>query len=547
MLGPAQSRDFGRPVAISLDHLVPRDHFYRHLDARLDLGFVREWVRDASADRGRPSIDPVVFFKRSLVMFFEGIRSERQLLALAADRLSVRWYLGYALDEALPDASGFTRIRQRLGLAVFRRFFERVVDLCQEAGLVWGKEVFADATRVPGNASTDSLVPRLSDVVDGHLVALFGGDAAPNGAEGVTRDGRPGWWDLLEACRLDPSRPPSGPYRRLSDRKVSRTDPDAAAMSMRNGRTALGYQDHYLVDGGKARIILHCLVTPGDVAENQVLLDQLRRTLFRRKLRPERLIADAKYATGENIRALEAQGIRAYMPLPEWDKSSPYYHTAAFAYDAERDVYRCPRGEVLKLEWTDGAGERTIYRARAASCNSCPVKSECTRSNQGRLISRSFHAEYLDRVRGYRGTAAYEKALRKRHGWVEPLFAEAKQWHGLGRFRLRGLVNVNIEALLVATGQNLKRWLQATGWGRRELPGMAATIPVVAPSLRDPVRAPVPPPCHRLQPPVPLRATALFARRWIQPVEKRRAGGPIAPTARLDTESCARCSSEIRQ
>jgi hypothetical protein len=262
----------------------------------------------------------------------------------------------------LPDASGFTRIRQRLGLAVFRRFFERVVDLGQEAGLVGGKEVFADATRVPGNASTDSLVPRLSDVVDGHLVALFGGDAAPNGAEGVTRDGPR--WDLLEACRLDPSRPPSGPYRRLSDRKVSRTDPDAAAMSMRNGRTALGYQDHYLVDGGKARIILHCLVTPGDVAENQVLLDQLRRTLFRRKLRPERLIADATDATGENIRALEAQGIRAYMPLPEWDKSSPYYHTAAFAYDAERDVYRCPRGEVLKLEWTDGAGERTIYRAR---------------------------------------------------------------------------------------------------------------------------------------------------------------------------------------
>jgi hypothetical protein len=169
------------------------------------------------------------------------------------------------------------------------------------------------------------------------------------------------------------------------------------------------------------------------------------------------------------------------VPLPEWDKSSPYYHTAAFAYDAERDIYHCPRGEVLKLEWTDEAGERAIDRARAGSCNACPVKAECTRSKQGRLVSRSFHAEYLDRFRGYRGTAAYEKALRKRNVWVEPLFAEAKQWHGLGRFRLRGLVNVNIEALLVATGQNLKRWLQAAGWGRRGLPGMAAAIPVVAP------------------------------------------------------------------
>ncbi len=108
------------------------------------------------------------------------------------------------------------------------------------------------------------------------------------------------------------------------------------------------------------------------------------------------------------------------------------------------------------------------------------MKSACTKSNQGRLVSRSFHAEHLNRVRGYRGTAAYKKALRKRNAWVEPLFAEAKQWHGPGRFKLRGLANVNIEALLVATGQNLKRWLQATGWGRRGLPGAALAVPTTA-------------------------------------------------------------------
>jgi transposase len=443
---------------------------------------VRDWTRELYAERGRPSIDPVVFFKLQLVMFFEGIRSERQLLALAADRLSVRWYLGYGLDEELPDASSFTRFRQRLGLDVFRRFFERVVDLCQDAGLVWGQEVVADATRVPGNASTDSLMPRLREVVDDHLLALFRGDGVPDDAGDMTPDDS-GRWDLLEECRLDQGRPPSGPYRRLSDHKISRTDPDAAAMSMRDGRTVLGYQDHYLVDGSRARIILHCLVTPGDVAENQVLLHQLRRTLFRRKLQPKRLIADAKYATGENVRALEEQGIHAYMPLPEWDKSSPYYHNAAFTYDGEHDVYRCPQGQVLTLEWIDKVGERAIYRARAASCNSCSVKSECTRSKQGRLISRSFHTEYLDRVRSYQGTAAYKKALRKRNVWVEPLFAEAKQWHGLGRFRLRGLANVNIEALLVATGQNLKRWLQSTGWGHRGLPGIASVVPSAASAL----------------------------------------------------------------
>ena len=73
-------------------------------------------------------------------------------------------------------------------------------------------------------------------------------------------------------------------------------------------------------------------------------------------------------------------------------------------------------------------------------------------------------------MRGYASSKAYQKALRKRQVWVEPLFGEGKQWHGLGRFRLRRLWRVNIEALLIAAGLNLKRLLKAWGWGRRRGP-----------------------------------------------------------------------------
>jgi transposase len=118
MLGPPKSRRLDEPIAVSLQDLVPRDNFYRHLEIKLDLGFVRDWTRELYAERGRPSIDPVVFFKLQLVMFFEGIRSERRLIEIASLNLGHRWYLGYALDEALPDHSSLTRIRQRLGIAV---------------------------------------------------------------------------------------------------------------------------------------------------------------------------------------------------------------------------------------------------------------------------------------------------------------------------------------------------------------------------------------------------------------------------------------------
>jgi hypothetical protein len=88
----------------------------------------------------------------------------------------------------------------------------------------------------------------------------------------------------------------------------------------------------------------------------------------------------------------------------------------------------------------------------------------------------------LERVREYHATPADQKAIRKRQVWVEPLFAEAKDWHGLRRFRLRGLERVNGEALLIAAGQNLKRLLNHRGWGRRPWPGGVSGIAVPPPS-----------------------------------------------------------------
>lgn len=160
MLGPPKLRLLDQPLTLSLEELVPRDNFYRHLDAKLDLSFVRRWVQDRYADGGRPSVDPVVFFKLQLILFFEGLQSERRLMATVALNLAHRWYLGYRLDEPLPDHSSLTRIRARLGLPIFERFFAHVVELCRAAGLNWGAELLFDGTKVRATADIDSLTPR---------------------------------------------------------------------------------------------------------------------------------------------------------------------------------------------------------------------------------------------------------------------------------------------------------------------------------------------------------------------------------------------------
>ena len=479
MLGPPKTRDLDRPVLISVESYVPKDHFYRHLHRVLDLSFARDLAADCYASGGRPSIDPIVFFKLELLMFFEGIRSERKLLEQASYNLAMRWYAGYNMDEPLPDHFSLSKIRARLGLPVFRRFFEVVTERCARAGLVRGDELIFDATKVRANASMDSLIPRLRLLTEEHLAALE--PAEPPTTLWDMNDAR---WDLLEECRLDPERPASDGYERKSDRQVSTTDPDAVAMKTRGERAALGYHDHCVIDGGKARIILNALVTPADVMENTPMLPLLRRAIFRWKVRPKRVIGDTTYGTAENIRELEESGIRAYVPLPDWDRRTPYYGPSLFTYDHEHDRYRCPQGATLRRRKTSYGQEKVLYRADAAICNACPVKADCTPSDHGRQIARPFDADYLDRVRGYHGTEEYQKAMRKRKVWIEPLFGEAKQWRGMRQFRLRGLKKVNMEGLFIAAGQNLKRLLSATGWGRRPWPDGVAGFADLRPQNR---------------------------------------------------------------
>ena len=91
---------------------------------------------------------------------------------------------------------------------------------------------------------------------------------------------------------------------------------------------------------------------------------------------------------------------------------------------------------------------------------------------------RHFDEHYVDRVRAYRETEPYHKALCKRKVWVEPLFAEAKDWHGMRKFRLRRLERVNQEALMIAAGQNVKRLLAFGDRGPRRLAQATALRPL---------------------------------------------------------------------
>jgi len=195
----------------------------------------------------------------------------------------------------LSSSSNCNWFRERYGVEVFRRFFEAIVEQCQQAGLIWGKELYFDGTKVAANAGMESLTPRFfSDAHQSDLLGTGNEEAAESMEPSSSQEGqsardseeqqkrqapvelptalsheehaalcqhnaqRHAW---IEEVGAQDRRVTSHNYQRLADYQVSTTDPDATVMQTKGG-VDLGYHTHMVVDGGKARIILQVLVTP---------------------------------------------------------------------------------------------------------------------------------------------------------------------------------------------------------------------------------------------------------------------------------------------
>jgi IS5 family transposase len=190
--------------------------------------------------------------------------------------LAHRWFIGYDLYESVPDHSSLSKIRERFGLEIFQLFFERIVEMCIEAGLVWGEELYFDSTKVQANANINGMIDRANYEAQEHLDQLFAEALSPFSRLVAKYNGK----------RLSGIRKPH--YQRLTDDQVSPIDPDATPMQASQGGSAtLGYRDHYVVDGGKARIILSALVTPASITDNTPLLDLVDWVRFRWTIAPK--------------------------------------------------------------------------------------------------------------------------------------------------------------------------------------------------------------------------------------------------------------------
>ena len=142
---------------VNLDKRVRSDHPLRKFNELLKLDFVREEVANFYGTKGNVSEDPAVIIKMMLLLFLDNVRSERELMRIIPERLDYMWFLGYGLDDVIPNHSVLSKARKRWGQEVFVSLFSRVVAQCVSAGLVEGSKIHLDSSLVDANASLNSV------------------------------------------------------------------------------------------------------------------------------------------------------------------------------------------------------------------------------------------------------------------------------------------------------------------------------------------------------------------------------------------------------
>ena len=288
MMGEQKSEPQLFNYAVNLEKRVRANHPLRQVKAVIDFSFAREEVAHCYGRNGNESVLPEVILKMMFLLFFDDIKSERELMEVIGERLDYLWFLDYGLDEKIPDHSVLSKARARWGKEVFESLFVQTVAQCVEAGLVDGSKLHVDGSFIDANASKDSMIKGPLELI-----------AALKRAYCATES------------KLEVSSTPQS-YQWVNDRMMSQSDPDAACVRKGGGESRPRYHHHRAVDDQKG-VITAMETTPGSIAENKKLMGLIDQHEKNTRCAVQTVVADHKYGTNENYVACQSRGIATHM------------------------------------------------------------------------------------------------------------------------------------------------------------------------------------------------------------------------------------------
>jgi transposase len=421
-----------------MDALIPKHHLLRKIDQHVSFGFIKALTaKKYCPSNGRPSIDPEIFFRLMIISYLYNINSDRQLCEELHYNLAYRWFCKLSLGDKVPDHSSLTRIRDRLGLDLFKAFFDEIIQQCQERNLIKGKRIMTDGTLIEANASLDLLRLKENRADQSNYLPIS--NKAPETIKKV--------------------------YLPLSNQThLSTTDPEATLAKKEGAARKLRYKAHLSIDAD-SRVILLIQATTGACHESQIYIKHIKTLSRERNLTLEETIADRAYGTGEILQAITQHKITPYIPLlTDRAGTTLAQSTEGFIFEEENNRYQCPAGLYL-LPYTKTTDRRIMYRSRSKDCRSCSLAAQCSayrmKHSHMRYIRRNKHQALFEETLARMKTQIFNERLIERFWKIEGIIGEAKNLHGLGRAKYRGLQKMQIQAYLSASILNVKRLIQA--------------------------------------------------------------------------------------
>lgn len=402
---------------VNIAERVSRRNPLRAILSAVDFGWVRNEVADLYGHNGNESIDPTVVLKLYFLYKYENVRSIRLLMEHLPARLDWLWFCGYDFDSELPDQSVLSKARRRWGRQVFAKFFARVLDQCQRAGLVEGRTAHVDGSLISADASMDSVHTRLELESE----ALY---------------------DELE--RQEP----------FPQTVVSDTDPDAR-LRRKRGKLCLGYQEVRAVDDAHG-IITATITADAAADEGAMLLPVIEQHEQNVGSAPQAVVADKAFGTGENYQQLQQRDVAPCIPHTMRSPREGRIPQSAFTYDRERDEYVCPQGQRLHHSSHIRSKKAHTYTLPKKICAACPLAKQCSAA-RGRVIYRHEQQEAIEWADGRWSGRHRQRLMRRRMHVMEGSFGDATTHHGYKRSRWRGLPGMTEQNLLIATIQNIRK------------------------------------------------------------------------------------------
>ncbi len=431
---------------LNLEQRIRNNHILRKVLKYIDFDFVYDEVKNVYGTNGNVSVPPPVILKMMFLLIFYNVRSERELMDTIPERLDWLWFLGYDLDDEIPNHSVLSKARSRWGVGVFQSFFERIVLQCVNANLIDGKKIFMDSSNIQADASNNSVVNNQD--IKRYLKKSY---------------------RLLEK-RLekekdqsdddDLTRPKSGT---VNKKHVSTTDPDASVIRQGGGRSKLRYKVHRSVDE-QNEIITATTVTTGSVNEAHLLGPLLKIHEKTTGVKAEICVADTKYGTKNNYLTCHDLGISGHFDPVEkahrgHGRQKGILPKEEFCYRPETDTFICPEGEELTRRNFNKRPQQWEYTAPYKKCKNCSLQPKCTRSKSGRSIKRHLRQNDLDTMLAQCETEQSQRDIRKRQHLMERSFGHSTRY-GFKRTRWRRLWRVKIQELLTSSIQNILTYIR---------------------------------------------------------------------------------------